>query len=58
MIITLLVLIALAWHVLRDFRVRMLAREVMTIALTTLAVLVFWNTDAWVAPARTSPGTQ
>ncbi|MEO7217749.1 MAG: DUF4173 domain-containing protein [Gemmatimonadaceae bacterium] len=52
MIITLLVLVALARHVLRDFRVRKLAREVMTIALATLVVLVFWSADAWVARAN------
>jgi hypothetical protein len=54
MIIILVVLMALAWHVLREFRVRVLARQVMTIALATLAILVFWNADAWVARENVS----
>jgi uncharacterized protein DUF4153 len=52
MILALAVLVTLAWHVSRTFDVRALARAVMTIALTTLALLVFWNGDAWVARAN------
>jgi hypothetical protein len=52
MIVTLLVLLALVWHVVGTFDVRRLARQVMTIALATLAVLIFWNGDAWIAGAN------
>jgi hypothetical protein len=51
-ILTLGVLVVLGWYVLHKFDVRAIARGVMTLALTTLAVLVFWNGDAWVARAN------
>jgi hypothetical protein len=47
--ITLGVLITLAWQVAHAFDTRALARAVMVIALTAFAALVFWNGDAWVA---------
>lgn len=49
---TLVILVALAWQVLHAFDARALARHVMTIALATLTVLVYWNGDAWVARAN------
>jgi two-component system sensor histidine kinase BaeS len=52
MMLTLGVLVVLAWHLSRSFDTRAVAREVMTVALTTLTVLVFWNGDAWVARAN------
>ena len=52
MILTLVALVALAWRVFHAFDVCALAREVMTIALVTLTVLVYWNGDAWVARAN------
>lgn len=51
-VFTFAVLITLAWRVLRDFNVRALARNVMTVSLATFAFLVYWNTDAWVARAN------
>jgi hypothetical protein len=51
MILTLAAIIALAWHVAVSFDARMLARWVLAIALSTLVVMIFWNTDAWVARA-------
>lgn len=52
MILTLVIISILTWHVLRDFDVRALARATMTVALATLATLIFWNADAWVARAN------
>lgn len=52
LLLALAVLFVLTWHVARDFDVRRLARQVMTVALATLTFLVFWNGDAWVAQAN------
>ncbi|HWG35219.1 MAG TPA: DUF4173 domain-containing protein [Gemmatimonadaceae bacterium] len=52
MLLALAILFVLAWHVWRRFDVRALARQVMTVALATLAFLVFWNGDEWVAQAN------
>ncbi len=52
MMLTLAILVVLAWQVSRSFDVRALAREVMVVALATLTILVFWNGDAWVARAN------
>lgn len=51
-LLALAVLLALAWHVWHVFDVRALARQVMTVSLATLALLIFWNCDAWVAQAN------
>src|SRR6185437_13478081 len=52
MLLALAILFVLAWHVWRRFDVRALARQIMTVALATLAFLVFWNGDEWVAQAN------
>ena len=52
MLLTLAVLVLLTWQVSHSFDARALARGVMTTALATLTIIVFWNGDAWVARAN------
>ncbi len=52
MMLTLGVLVVLAWNLSRTVDTRAVARHVMTVALATLTVLAFWNADAWVARAN------
>jgi len=54
MLLTLGALAVVTWHVVRGFEVRALARAVMTVSLTTLVAMVFWNADAWVARENVS----
>ena len=46
---TVVALAVLTWQVVRTFDVNALARHVMAVALATLAILAYWNADAWVA---------
>ena len=52
LLLAFVILSVLAWHVSSGMDVRRLARQVMTGALAALAILVFWNADAWVAQAN------
>lgn len=49
MAMILLVLVLLGRELMRVFNTAHLARGIMATALATVAILLYWNTDAWIA---------